>query len=102
MYTILDILELLIEKQVMEFGPAVNQMRRIIRVVLRVLTNLLIILTRMLKSISLIEHLGILLIIGKEILMEVKQTLNYMADIVGSSEMLSLISQRILASLKLH
>ena len=86
----------------MEFGPAVNQMRRIIRVVLRVLTNLLIILTRMLKSISLIEHLGILLIIGKEILMEVKQTLNYMADIVGSSEMLSLISQRILASLKLH
>ena len=102
MYIILDTLELLIEKQVMEFGPAVNQMRRIIRVVLRVLTNLLIILTRMLKSISLIEHLGILLIIGKEILMEVKQTLNYMADIVGSSEMLSLISQRILASLKLH
>ena len=102
MYIILDTLELLIEKQVMEFGPAVNQMRRIIRVVLRVLTNLLIILTRMLKSISLIEHLGILLIIGKEILMEVKQTLNYMADIVGFSEMLSLISQRILASLKLH
>jgi hypothetical protein len=101
-YIILDTLELQIEKQVMEFGPAVNQMRRKIRVVLRVLTNLLIILTRKLKSISLIEHLGILLIIGKEILMEVKQTLNYMADIVGSSEMLSLISQRILASLKLH
>ena len=56
MYTILVILELLIEKQEMEFGPAANQMRRRIRVVSKVPTNLLIILTRKLKSISLIDH----------------------------------------------
>jgi hypothetical protein len=55
-YTILVTLGLLIEKQVMEFGPAVNQMKRTTKVVLKVLTNLLIILMRKLKSISLIEH----------------------------------------------
>jgi hypothetical protein len=97
-YIILVSLELPIERQAMEFGLAVNQMRRTIRDVSRALTNLLIILTRKLKSISLIEHLGILLITGKEILMEAKQILNYMEDTAASSETLSLMSRKILAS----
>jgi hypothetical protein len=50
------ILESLIERQEMESGLVVNQMKKITKVVLRVHINLLNILMKKPKSISSIEH----------------------------------------------
>ncbi len=84
----------------MEFGPAANQMRKITKAVLKDLTNLLIILMKKQRNISMIGHLETPLITGRGIKMEARQTLNYMVDFVVSLGMLSLINPRIQANLK--